>query len=288
MRVCHRLLESLVALSASYSRSAYALAALLASYLIYSSLAFPRGGSWMGIIYGGLALLLILALFYYGIRKRSYGDAGLSLETWLRSHYSLGVLVLFVVLFHSGFRFHDRVAVILFVLMCAVIASGFAGALLYAMIPSRLINVESSLTAPAISDEINRLAEAILRLAVNKSAALQSACRAVIEAERPAPAAGWRILRSAHFARRTARQDLAAFFNSLRGITSEEQGDLTRLRELSQQMRDLHDRLIRKQRYVNLMSVWLYVHVPVSLAMLVFLLAHILGAFYYWGFLPGS
>jgi hypothetical protein len=286
MRVWRSLLGSLVVFSASYRRSTYCGGALLFCYLVFSSVAFSHGGSWLGIVYGAIAFILILALMYYGIRKRSYSDSTISLETWLRSHFSLGVLVFFIVLFHSGFRFNDKVAVTSFVLLCGVIISGFVGLALYKAIPSRLINVESNLTASAISDEINHLAETMLRLATHKSAELQRACNAVIEAERPASLAGWRIMRSGHFARRLTRDDLVTLFNSLRGIPPSEQADLTRLRELSQQMRDLHDRLIRKQRYVNFMAVWLYVHVPLSLAMSVALIVHIFGAFYYWGFLP--
>jgi hypothetical protein len=283
MRVCRWLVRAFLLFSASYFRSICVLVAFALLYFFYSSTGFPHGGSAIGLMYGVIGLIFIVVLMYYGIRKRSYRHASVDLQGWLRSHFSLGVLVVFVVLFHSGFRFHDKVAVTALIIMLAVFASGLLGAIIYAMVPPRLIGVESNLSASTISDEINHLAEAIRRLAANKSGEFQRACDAVIQTERPSSFAGWQLLRPSQISRRFERNDLIALFGSLRGIPASEQGDLMRLRELAQQMRDLHDRLIRKQRYVNIMSAWLFLHVPLSLAMIVAIVAHITGAIYYWG-----
>jgi hypothetical protein len=43
----------------------------------------------------------------------------------------------------------------------------------------------------------------------------------------------------------------------------------------------LHDRLIHRQRYINLMGAWLYLHVPLSFALLVALAAHLIAVLYY-------
>ena len=49
----------------------------------------------------------------------------------------------------------------------------------------------------------------------------------------------------------------------------------------TQKGNDLHDSLIWRQRHVNLMSAWLYLHVPLSFALLVAVAAHVFGFFYY-------
>jgi hypothetical protein len=44
----------------------------------------------------------------------------------------------------------------------------------------------------------------------------------------------------------------------------------------------LIDRIRREMRFRAMMRIWLYVHVPVSFALLAALTAHILSVFYYW------
>ena len=42
------------------------------------------------------------------------------------------------------------------------------------------------------------------------------------------------------------------------------------------------DRMRRHMRIRGLLEVWLYVHVPVTFALLAALTAHIISVFYYW------
>ena len=61
-----------------------------------------------------------------------------------------------------------------------------------------------------------------------------------------------------------------------------ERNDLQQLLVLSRQRRELVLSLVQQQRYRNLLAVWLFVHVPLSFALLVVLAAHVWGALYYW------
>src|SRR5690349_3586579 len=107
------------------------LIAVSASYWYYSQREFPHGGSKWGLGYGIAGTLLILLLAFFGIRKRWYRSTFGTLEQWLQSHIYLGLLVLLVLVFHTGMRFNDKVAVTTFVLVVIVVASGAFGAILY-------------------------------------------------------------------------------------------------------------------------------------------------------------
>ena len=275
-------LSALVGFSASYFRSFVALVLLTVVYFAAADSQFRHGGSWVGLIYGFTSLALVIILIYYGIRKRSYSSPIGKLEDWVRSHMSLGVLALFAVLLHSGFRFHDHLAVTAFVLLTVVFLSGIVGALLYANIPPKMMAVESNLSAAEISDKINQVADSMTRLAQTKSAPFQGLCRGLIEAEWPASMAGWRILSPGYRRKHAGRKELRLYEADIKRVEAREEEDLKHLLNLSHQMRDLHDRLIRKQIYVNLMAAWLYVHVPISFLMVAAILVHAVSAFYYW------
>ncbi len=250
------------------------------SYIVYANRAFTHGGSTMGILYGVVGLTIVLILMYFGVRKRSYKSKVGSLQNWLHAHIYLGILVVVVILFHSGFRFHDRVAVTAFVLLTLVALSGGVGALLYTFVPPLLTDMQSKLTAREISDQINQLAQAMTRLAADKSTEFQELCASLLSIRRPKTLAGWQIIAPRAISR--AEQARARLLLSLERIPADEHADLARLLALENQLKDLHTSLIEKQRYINTMAAWLYIHLPLSFAMMVAIIAHVAAFFYYW------
>ena len=261
--------------------SYWPLIGLSALYAGYAMTQYPHGGSMIGISYGVLGLIIILILMYFGVRKRQYQSSFGTLQSWLHSHIYLGILVFVIILFHSGFRFHDKIAVSAFVLLTVVVASGILGAVLYTVVPPKLINVEANLSAGEISEQINQLAQSMSRLASHQSGAFQRVCDYLIESEHPGPSAGWRILFSG-LARQRLESNAATLNNLIANVHPDENAQLTQLLVLARQRTQLHDRLIRKQKYINIMAVWLYIHLPISFAMMAAVVAHIAAFFWYW------
>ena len=66
-------------------------------------------------------------------------------------------------------------------------------------------------------------------------------------------------------------------------VPAEEQEDLKEMLVLSRRHKELHRRLVLEQRYRNLLAAWLYLHVPLSLALLVLMSVHAVAAVYYRG-----
>lgn len=256
------------------------LALLVASYVFYwISGRFMHGGSPAGLAYGVLGTLAVLVLLYYGVRKRSYRSRMGTLEGWLQAHLYLGFLSAVLILFHTGMRFEDDVAVAAFVVLLIVVASGFWGALAYTSLPRRLTAVQGDLTPEEMSAQLNQLGRAMDRLAAGKSTAFRELAARFVGELAPRPFAGWRIL-----GRARATGD---FLDDKRlkalvaRVVAEEQPELRQLVVLARQRRELNGKLVAQQRYKNLLEVWLYLHLPLSIALVALVVAHLVAVFYY-------
>jgi len=260
--------------------------ALTAVYLVYRLRQFPHGGSWTGIGFGILATLLIGLLLWYGVRKRQYQSRWGTMEAWLQSHVYLGLLSLAVVLYHSGFRFEDKVAVAALAVLAAVVLTGLFGAILYTTVPRMLTDVQGDASPEEISAEIQRFLRSMARLAEGKSPTFQRVQQSLAAELEPRSLSGWRILfRSARLARQGRTGDGSEDWTELmRRVGAEEQDDLRELLVRSRQAKEQLLRLTAQQKYRNLLEVWLYAHIPLSLALVVLVLAHLAAVFYYRGF----
>jgi hypothetical protein len=249
-----------------------------ASYFYYARREFPHGGSSFGLGYGIAGTALILLLAFFGIRKRWYRSTFGTLEQWMQSHIYLGVLVLVILLFHTGGRFNDKIAVTTLVLVIVVVASGIAGAILYATVPRMLTEVESELTVDEIADQLNQLARSMARIASGRSAPFQRIYDELLRQTAPGGLAGWRLIVSG--SARKSQQD-ADWARLIALVPREEQEELRQMLVVSRQRRELLLRLVYQQRYKNILEFWLYIHVPFTLALLAFAALHIAAVFYY-------
>jgi hypothetical protein len=254
---------------------------------------FQHGGSPAGIAYGIFGTVAILVLLAFGVRKRWYRSTWGTLDGWLQSHIYLGLLSALVIFFHSGFRFQDRVAVAAFVTLGVVVASGFVGASLYTSVPRRLSEVESDLTPAELSAQIQQLADGMARIAGSRSHPFQEVCRGLLAESLPGRLAGWRLMLTSRGA--GPKRGISGVSGGAGGrgggpapwavhltrVPPAEQEDLRQLLVLSRQRSELLERLIAQQRYRNLLGAWLYLHVPLSIALLALVAAHLAAVFYY-------
>ncbi len=249
-----------------------------ASYWYYARNEFTHGGSTFGLAYGIAGTALILLLAFFGLRKRWYRSRFGTLEQWMQSHIYLGLLVLVILLFHTGGRFHDKVAVATLVLVIIVVASGIVGAILYATVPRMLTEVESELTVEELGDQLNQMARSMARIASGRSAPFQRIYDELMRQSAPGPLAGWRLIVSR--LKRKSQQD-ADWARLIGLVPREEQEELRQMLVVSRQRRELLLRLVYQQRYKNILESWLYIHVPFTIALLAFAALHVAAVFYY-------
>jgi hypothetical protein len=255
------------------------LIAVVATYFYNARKEYPHGGSALGLAYGTIGYALILLLAFFGIRKRWYRSRFGTLEQWLQSHIYLGILVMVILLFHTGGRFNDKIAVATLILVAIVVGSGIFGAVLYVTIPRLLTEVESELTVEEISDQLNQLARQMARIASGRSEPFQRIYNQLISESMPGWLGGWHLLVSRLARKKATKQtDLSAM---LALVPRDEEVELRQLLVVSRQRKELLIRMLFQQRYKNILEAWLYVHVPFTIALLVFAIVHIAAVFYY-------
>jgi len=255
------------------------LAAVIGIYFYYASRQYMHGGSTVGIAYGIAGSALILLLAFFGIRKRWYRSRFGTLEQWLQSHIYLGVLALVILVFHTGGRFNDKIAVTTLILVAIVVVSGIVGAVLYVTVPRMLSEVESELTVDEISDQLNQLAKQMARIASGRSEPFQLIYNQLISEGTPGWLAGWRLV-IARLGRKKP-MTFSDFSHLLALVPKEEEPELRQMLVVSRQRKELLIRLLFQQRYKNILEAWLYIHVPFTIALLLFAVIHVAAVFYY-------
>lgn len=251
---------------------------MTAHYLWYAAREFAHGGSPTGVAYGIFGSALVLFLMLLGWRRRAYRSRLGTLEGWTQSHAYLGIVVVGVILFHSGLRFEDRLALAAFGVLLVVVFSGVVGALLYTVLPMLLTAAEGDASLPDISRELNALGRVMTRAIEGKSAAFQRIGTELLRQTRPGLLAGWRLL----LAREPGRTPPAAGWERLLGdVPPVERDELNRLLVQSRQRQELRRALLIQQRYRNLLQVWLFLHVPLSFVLLLLVAAHVISALFF-------
>lgn len=248
----------------------------------------PRGGdTWVGYTLGGIAAALIVWLLWLGIRKRSYKSTRGTVRGWTSAHVYLGLSVLVLATFHTGFSFGWNVHTLAYALMVLVLASGVWGVVVYMRNPERMTLNRDGMTRQAMAAELSELDEECLSRA---DAVGPEVHRQVVSAlgNDPLRKRRWRTLLSGrHWVGkidpadpRTLEQVLAEILASRSAGTEVEA--VQRLLDVVARRRRLSARLARELRLQAQMELWLYLHVPLSIALLAALLTHIVVVFFYW------
>jgi hypothetical protein len=262
-----------------------------------------NGGTWLGYTLGTIGALLILWLMWFGIRKRRYGTGTGSVRGWLSAHVYLGSALIFVGLLHSGFQFGWNVHTLALVLMLVVIFSGFFGVYSYLRYPTLMTRNRQDATRDAMLEEIGEIDQNALMLADAVDPKIHAIVLRSIERTR---------LGGGIWDQLTARDDSEAALARLReAVAQREQQVRSNSREMptmfamvdflagqagsdqqSESLRKLIDILSRKKslatrvardiQFQALMEIWLYIHVPLSFALLAALTAHIVSVLFYW------
>ena len=273
----------------------------------------PSGGSWPGLAYGvaGFAMMLYAGLL--GARKKvpvwRLGRA----QTWMRGHLWLGLVSFPLILFHAGLTFGGGLAAVLMWLFVVVTVSGLAGAWLQHVLPRRMLrdvpmetiyeqigHVRAQLLAEGdtvVADASGKLeletvtpasagvrAGATTRLVAEEAAAaLASTVR--IEAEESAPLREFYMRDMRPFVEHPQpghpladRAASALRFDKLRAMLPPAfHAAIADLENICEEERQL----MRQQRMHTALHAWQLVHVPLSVALLVLAVVHIVVALRY-------
>ncbi len=280
-----------------YLWAALILSALaVVAYVIDDPQEPPNGGTVLGYALGTLGALLIVWLTWFGIRKRRYSSTHGTVQGWLSAHVYLGLALLVVALLHTGFQFGVNVHTLAFVLMTLVILSGLYGVFIYMKYPERVSDNRDSSSRPELLDQLEDLDRRSKRVAEDLSDDYQ---------ELVASGAGrtqlgstlWSRLRGRDMSQIVLRdagqtkvvsnpgQEAALDWlanEQSRATDADSAAKIGELSALLRNKRQLQRQIVEDLRLQASMEFWLYFHVPLTAALLMALLAHIVSVFMYW------
>jgi len=255
--------------------------ALLLSYSYYARTTIPSGGTVWGLVYGWIGLIAILVLMFLGIRKRWYFSRLGTLQGWTSAHVYLGLLILLIIPMHTGFQFGWNVHALAYVLLVVAMLSGVVGLFIYLTVPAILTTHESGMLPDMLEAEINQILKGMKQLAAAKPGIFQSLYQEEARRCRGLQSQGWRILFTPIDPNAILAQRTHDLHNLLAEIPAADQEGFSKFAGLVLRKTELEAYLAGQMRLKNGLQAWLYVHVPVSIAMVAAVGVHLLVVLYY-------
>ncbi len=234
----------------------------------------PRhnGGSWYGYTLGTIGALLIVWLSLLGVRKRNITEGRWSLKAWTSAHVYLGLALIVIGTLHTGFQLGWNVHTLAYVLMMFVIISGIYGIIVYATLPQKVSAGRNQMTKAQMLESLG----AIDRQLESAAQPLERGdSDLVIGALEQDP------FRFGVVARLTGKYPRCCTNKALAQLAPRDDAGekvVKLLRKRRQQLEQIRGQM----RLRALLDIWLYIHIPVTIALIAALAAHIISVFYYW------
>ena len=243
------------------------------------------GGTTVGLWYGVLGTLLMIYAGLLAAHRRLARTRFLPRRSWmLKGHIWLGLLSFWLILCHSGFHWGGTLEQLLWLVFGAVVVSGAFGLALQGVLPRLITERVPTETPyeqmPYVCQQLTRRAAQLIEaicgdapdhLRPTARGQLRSYYDDEIKPFLAGAAAATSTLPDTGRARERFEQFLA-----LPDLAAER----NRLEEL-QRLCDQRRQMAIQERLHHWLHGWLLIHVPLSLALLVLAVAHIVMSLYY-------
>ncbi|HEY9092387.1 hypothetical protein [Parasphingorhabdus sp.] len=253
----------------------------IVSYLFIDVSPRHNGGSWYGYTLGTIGAGLILWLTMLGVRKRAMTPGKWSLKAWTSAHVYLGLSLIAIATLHTGFQFGWNIHTAAYAFMMLVIISGIFGIYFYVTIPQALSNNRDEMTETQMLESLRSLDRQLHEAAQPLSA---DHAALVLQSLEQDPFGGGFLKRISgkypDCATRIAQADL----RRERAYQPRMGGDdpLDKVDALLEKKEATLARVRRHLKLKALLQVWLFIHVPMTFALIASLTAHIISVFFYW------
>lgn len=264
----------------------------------------PRGGTWIGLAFGVAGACMIFFAGLLGARKKMLLWRIGSVTWWMRGHLWLGILSLPMVLFHAGFAMGGALTTVLIVVLLVVVVSGVIGAAFQHALPSMLTaQVTEECTYEQLERSRLQLRREAYELVADACGPVEAVAQERADLERglgltlrepknAASAEGSTVLSEVYattvlpFMRRsqtdhstlTDRAGSALLFEEMRPrLDPSLHQALDSLASICSVLREQRHQ-VRLHRWLH---GWLLLHVPLSMALLVLMAAHVVTALYF-------
>lgn len=268
----------------------------IAAYWINDPQEPPNGGTLLGYTLGTIGALMILWFTCFGIRKRRYSSTLGTVQGWLSAHIYLGISLIIIVLLHAGFQFGINVHTLALALMVLVVVSGLYGVVVYIRYPERLSENRDGANRSELFDQLGDIDRRSKRIASSLPQEYQELVASGISRTLLGDSLWARlrgrdqsqiVLKRGNDFKVVANPGQEAALDWLaeqqsRSSDPEVTAMIGELSALIRNKRRLLKKLNEDMRLQATIDGWLYVHVPLTAALLAALLVHVITVFMYW------
>ncbi len=248
--------------------------AAVASYFLVDVEPRHNGGSWYGYTLGTIGLGLIVWLSLLGIRKRRISEGRWSLKAWTSAHVYLGLALVVIGTLHTGFQLGWNVHTLAWALMLLVIVSGLYGIVVYATLPSALSDNSREMTRREMVEAVEAIDRQVEKAAQPLGREQADLVIAALDED---------IFHAGVLARLSGRHTYCRTTRALENLAHGVRDEATdKVRSLLGRRKAQLDQIRRHMKIRARLEVWLYIHVPATIALLAALTAHVVSVFYYW------
>lgn len=254
---------------------ALALVSLL-GYALIDQEPRPNGGSWYGYTLGTIGLGLIVWLSLLGVRKRRMTSGAWSLKAWTSAHIYLGLALIVVGTLHTGFQIGWNVHTLAYVLMLLVIFSGIYGVWAYIKLPEALSDNREEMTREDMMGNFSEIDRKLKNTAQPLGVAESDLIIAAIDQD---------VFAGGLWGRLTGSYPRCATSRAVAQLPNISSRDPEAAQQVLQLLEERKHKLTQFRRHLRikaLLEVWLFIHIPVTIALLAALFAHVVSVFYYW------
>lgn len=265
-------------------------------YLTQSADDPPNGGTWQGYTTGTIGALLILWLSLLGIRKRSYKSRSGTVAGWTSAHVYLGSAVIIIATLHSANQLGWNIHTLSYVLLLGVVLSGFVGLYYYLTLPQVSLKNRNGQSRDTLFAELFELDEQGKEIATRCSSDISLIANSAIARTGIGGGVIAQLLRSDNSKvkiEQNSKQVLVENRDQARVLEivanripdaarKSEVGPLRELLSVMSRRQAVIRRIVRDIQLQGMLRIWLYFHIPLTIALLIALLMHIIATFLYW------
>lgn len=244
-------------------------------YFINEPIGGRNGGTVVGYVFGVLATIAIVWLMLYGLRKRAYSSSLGTVEGWLAAHVWIGIGLTLLVPLHAGFSFGFNVHTAAYVCMVLTILTGVWGVANYTSLSTKISSHRGGVRDVTMLEQMYALREDLERLCAGKSSDFLRLFNTYDFTFRP----GLLTMLRRNAIPSISQRDASSL---MQDITEAERSDAVTLLRVLDERADLANEVVEQARIKFLLKAWLYIHVPVSIALCVTVAVHIFSVFFYW------
>lgn len=271
------------------------IALCIALFVSHSGGEPANGGTWQGYVLGSIGALLIIWLTFLGVRKRQYSSTLGTVQGWTSAHVYLGTATLVIASLHSAMQFGWNVHSLAYVFMCLVIFSGFYGLHVYINYPRSLSDNRMGGSRDSLFAELYELNKQGIQVTRQCGVAIRDAVESGIE--RTTIGGGVitqlfaidssLILLSGREGKPVSNLDQQVVIDMVadhlpRADKASEVVAMEELLSILCRRQTIIRRLRKDIQLQGWVQVWLFVHIPLTVALLLALMVHIITTFIYW------